>query len=197
MKKSVLASLFILALGVMACDTPADLDLEADEVSTLVMSAKADQAVGKAVESVTGAGHIRFNEDDYRRMSVTAKKNSDGAVSGQFEFHRFNGPVHGEVTCLTVIGNEGYIGGSITHYPADPAEIGNEFMFMVRDNGEGGNAPPDQITYTYLGIPPGHQYGTAEDFCNLEGQAYENLMAVILEIHNGNIQVRGGAAPPS
>jgi hypothetical protein len=87
--------------------------------------------------------------------------------------------VHGPVTCLTVIVNQAWIGGTVDA-SNDSAIVGLGAWWHVTDNGEGANAPPD-IT-TFLGV------GTLEQmqaFCDTH-PPYRHPFA----IDGGNIQVR-------
>ena len=185
MRRTVLAVLAIVGLGLWACETPAEPAFDAPDAPLTKAEGK---AIGKAVASVTGAGHIRF-QNSYRRVTITASQNADGVVKGQMEFHRSLGPVHGVVTCLTVVDTDAFVGGTITHYSERPDRVGEEWMFMVRDNGEGKKAPPDQVSLAYIGVDP--DWGWAQQFCDMTGEPYDNLMATIQDIENGNIQVKG------
>jgi hypothetical protein len=83
------------------------------------------------------------------------------------------------VWCLTVIGNDAWIGATIEH-ASDPSYNGLGAWWHVTDNGESANAPAD-IT-TFLGV--GSQADT-QSFCDTH-PAYKHPFA----IDGGNIQVR-------
>jgi hypothetical protein len=109
------------------------------------------------------------------QFSATAK---DGTVTGQFQYRilgtRYWG--QGEVTCMTIVGNTAYIGGVYTR-AWSPNSIGNEKVFVVKDNGAGPNALPDKITYIYD--------GDAQAFC-ANPPAWEPMV----DVDKGAIVVR-------
>jgi hypothetical protein len=110
-------------------------------------------------------------------FSATAK---DGTVKGQFQYRILGTPYwgQGEVTCMTIVENTAYIGGVYTR-AWSPNAIGDEKVFVVKDNGAGPNAVPDKITYIHD--------GNAQAFC-ADPPAWEPLVAV----EKGAIVVRGG-----
>lgn len=95
------------------------------------------------VQSVTGNGHLA----DTRTYTFQVHKRADGTVSGWMHV-RYRGPggahIRVEANCLHVVGNQAWVGGVIV-FAADPANVGLPYSFKVVDNGEGANAPPDEI----------------------------------------------------
>lgn len=81
----------------------------------------------------------------------------DGDVKGTFELHARqqdpNRRVHGEVICVTLIGNQAWLGGRMTQSDHPAAPPGTFSLWRVVDNGEGTGAPPDQISLRGVGLP--------------------------------------------
>lgn len=136
--------------------------------------------------AVNGSGHFEHPGGWYRTFSLHAVVDRQGAVVGSFNLVNHVRPVNREshttarVTCFQVDGNVARMGGIVT---AD-TEIGpgDPVIWTVVDNGEGGNAPPDQISRAYiLGDP-----ADVEAYC-------DGTWAVALplsDVANGNVQVR-------
>lgn len=119
-----------------------------------------------------------------REFGFTAARNSDGSADGWFDYRDVEDGLPftagGEVTCLTVIGNDAWIGGAITK-SNEPTFIGLGGWWHVTDNGAGAGSPPD-IT-TFLGV--GSLADTAA-FC-----ANHPAYRFPFPIDGGDIQVRG------
>ena len=99
-------------------------------------------------------------------LAFNARKDADGSVHGQFEYHQvvegtsFN--FHVEVTCMNVYdGNRAKIGGVIVTSNDPTLPAGTFAWFQVFDNGEGVNAPPDQSSLIGFGNEAAN-----EAFCN-------------------------------
>jgi hypothetical protein len=145
------------------------------------------------VASVNGSGHhVRVGADgeELTTLAFSAKRRADGGTSGQWEYHfRAAGfSMHGAVTCLSISGNQAWVGGFITKVlspdPADQELVGVEMWWRSIDNGEGAGAPPDQTTglgFAFPGVPI-----TAESWCRDQPVAL-----VIRELAGGNVQIRG------
>ena len=58
--------------------------------------------------------------------------------------------IHAAVRCLTVIGNQAWIGGVITQ-SRETSWIGLPVATTVKDNGRSANDPPDQVSFTFFG----------------------------------------------
>lgn len=89
------------------------------------------------VESARGGGHFQ-EAGALRTFAFTAKNRADGSTQGQWQVHnRANGVrEHGVVTCLEVVDNRAWIGGTVTH-SSDPLRVGQDRNFRVFDGGEG------------------------------------------------------------
>jgi hypothetical protein len=89
-------------------------------------------------------------------FSLSPIEHDDGTVTGQWQdtvFGRGTPAVglHVEVDCLEVLGNEAWVSGVITR----PAVLaGLPAITRVPDNGTSVNDPPDQVSFTFIGIGP-------------------------------------------
>jgi hypothetical protein len=146
-------------------------------------------SAGGAGGSANGGSHLTVQNVfglqtlELRNFGFTAKLSADGSPDGWFNYTEVDDgtPFHadGSVWCLTVIGDDAWIGGTIEH-ASDPSYNGLGAWWHVTDNGEGANAPPD-IT-TFLGV--GTQAETRA-FCDTH-PAYRHPFP----IDGGSIQVR-------
>lgn len=136
---------------------------------------------GGKVASATGSGHfidVRFPEEELRTFSFNAKEFADGSANGQWQLNNRNFPIrlHGEVECVSVLGNEAWFAGATTNSD-DPDQVGIIRGFYVVDNGEGGNAAPDQISFAF-GL------SSADFWCDLQPRVALN------DVEKGNVQVK-------
>jgi hypothetical protein len=148
-------------------------------------------ASSAVVASVSGGGHVMRNltgEDELTTFSYNATARADGTAHGQYQynFRAADFRVHGTVTCASVAGNAGWVGGVIDGiFSADPADqslVGTEIWWRVVDNGEGANAPPDTTTSLLFAIP-GLPI-TAASWCR-----NQDVRGVLRDVLHGNIQV--------
>ncbi len=142
---------------------------------------------------LTGSGsHIRIGAEgeELTTFAFSALRRADGGTTGQWQYHfRAAGfSMHGDVSCLTIDGNEGWVGGTITKVlspdPADQELVGVEMWWRSRDNGEGSAAPPDSTTglgFAFVGSTI-----TAESWCRDQPEAL-----VLREVAAGNIRITG------
>ncbi|MGD8277509.1 MAG: hypothetical protein PVH00_05760 [Gemmatimonadota bacterium] len=124
---------------------------------------------GAVVESVTGTGNYTTAQGDWRTFNFTARRYSDGTVDGQWErIRREDGNAadsksRGVVTCLTIVGNEAWIGGLTTRgLHSDPP---TGVAWRVLDSGAGTPAP-DRISAQYtwgMGYPAWYCANTPAD----------------------------------
>ena len=103
-----------------------------------------------------GASHVVFlfeppvgPEGTFRSFSFSARRFAEGTSAGQLQLNSrsFDVLVHIKVDCLHVVGNVAHMSGRITRVSnPEEGEVGELNRVEVRDNGEGGNAPPDQVS---------------------------------------------------
>ena len=107
---------------------------------------------------------------------------SDGAADGWFEYRDVEDgtpfTANGPVTCLTVIGQDAWI-GAVIRSSNDPTVVGLGAWWHVTDNGEGSGAPADVTTFLGIG-----SLAQTQAFCD-NHPAYRFPFA----IEGGNIQV--------
>ncbi len=143
---------FAGVIGLVACEgvTETSLNEEAPVPSF---------STGPVVQSVTGSGNFVGVPVFIRIFTDVGQRLADGTVRGQWE--RVNhglpggaGSSHGVVTCMTIIGNQAWLGGYATsgNFSTPP---NNEVAWRVTDNGQGANAPPDEISLQCVGAEPG------------------------------------------
>jgi hypothetical protein len=146
-------------------------------------------SAGGAGGSASGGSHLTVHNVfglqtlELRNFGFSAKLHADGTADGWFNYTEVDDGAafhaDGSVWCVTVIGNDAWVGATIEH-ASDPSYNGLGAWWHVTDNGEGANAPAD-IT-TFLGV--GSQAET-QAFCDTH-PAYKHPFA----IDGGNIQVR-------
>jgi hypothetical protein len=151
-------------------------------VGTAVATAPAaSQAV---VASATGSGHMVRPDGTFRSFSFSARKYADGTSKGELQLNSrsFDVVVHIQIDCLRVVGNVAHMSGHITRVNnPDEGEVGELNRVEVRDNGEGGNALPDQVST--IPVNPGNADPTT---C-----VDPPTNATIRTVQRGNVQVRG------
>ena len=165
-----------LALAIVACEQPTAVDVDAEPAF----------AKGRVTQSVTGSGSFVFNGNN-RTFSFTARIHADGSVDGQWQRITHNGlpgqsRSHGEITCLTIIGNQAWLGGFKTLSTSGGVEPPNNgVVWRVIDNGQGRNAPADQMSGQGVNRPPGN----VASYC-----AAAPIGGILFDLTAGNIQVR-------
>jgi len=134
------------------------------------------------IESATGSGHIEF--DGGLRVFTHNARNKANGSSGHFNLNRHDTGIHfgGSVICLNVDGNVAYFAGEIeTSNSEDPTwDPGSFVVWSTIDNGEGNNAPTDEISLVYGGY-------TEEQVISL---CESGFSVAYIEISQGNIQIR-------
>jgi hypothetical protein len=140
--------------------------------------------------SATGGSHLVVHDVfglhtlELQDFGFNAKIKNDGSADGWFDYRDVEDgtpfSTDGPVTCLTVIGNDAWIGGVIRS-SNDPTVVGLGAWWHVTDNGEGRNAPADVTTFLGIG-----SLAQTQAFCD-DHPAYRFPFA----IDGGNIQVRG------
>jgi len=141
-------------------------------------------------QSATGGSHLVAHNVfglqtlELQDFGFNAKVKQDGGADGWFTYRDVEDGVpfstNGPVTCLTVIGNDAWIGG-VVRSSNDPTVVGLGAWWHVTDNGEGANAPPDVTSFLGIG-----SLAQTQAFCDIH-PAYRFPFA----IDGGNIQVHG------
>ena len=131
----------------------------------------------RPVHWVSGGGTVQYS-GTLNTHAFTVRIDADGQVRGQAEFQlRFiDATVHAELNCLEVVGNDAWIGGTITH-SSNPAVVGPGLgiLFRVQDNGEGDGSPADMTSPLVWGAVP---------LCNTTPPMS------LIEWTNGNVRVK-------
>ena len=115
-------------------------------------------SVGTAgsVHRASGGGAVAYG-GTLNSHAFTAQIDANGEVKGQAEFQLryIDTTVHAEIDCLAVVGNEAWIGGTVTR-SSNPAQVGPglQILFRVQDNGEGFANPPDMTSQLIWGAVP-------------------------------------------
>lgn len=151
--------------------------------TTFALSVGAANAGGKGITALaTGSGDITRG-GAWRTFSFTAHTDAAGASSGQSQLdsRSLGLRVHLSVTCLSVQGNVAIVSGAVSDSNMDGlVAVGNSFIFAVMDNGEGANAPPDQISLITFTTP--HTFDDCTPFVWAD-------FSPTIPIEAGNVQV--------
>jgi hypothetical protein len=111
-------------------------------------------ARANAAPSATGAGHFQVN-GGLRTFSFTAHSTGPGTTAeGEAQLDNRGQGVfdHIHIDCMFIGGHTADIGGTITS-SNNPTQVGLHGVFSVIDNGQGKNAPADQMTLFYIPDP--------------------------------------------
>jgi hypothetical protein len=89
-------------------------------------------------------------------FSLIALEQGDGTMRGEWtdQFGHGNGGVHVDVDCVSVVDNDAWVSGVITHSTVEAFPAGSFALTRVRDNGTSENDPPDQISFTFIFANP-------------------------------------------
>lgn len=106
-----------------------------------------------AAQSASGFGQVHLGLP-FRNFAFSARKSSDGTVSGQAQLERNDTGLilHIGIDCLNVLGNVAVMSGVVTSSNSPLLPVGADELFAVQDNGEGPNAPADELTLTFSGL---------------------------------------------
>lgn len=150
--------------------------------------AQAAGSHGMVVQSVTGAAHYVTPDGFFRRFTFTAQKYSDSFVDGQWQMVAGATILHGSVTCLNILSpHEARLGGTIDDAHFALFLPGTDIGWVVVDNGQGADAPPDMTSSlrAFRNAPP----GSAEQFCETGQLPFPGGDLGIDNITYGNTQI--------
>jgi hypothetical protein len=175
-------SVAALAVSLVGCqaDAPSVPRTMASDLASATRTASA----GDAGPRVVGSGHVSVGlTDDLREFTFHAVTHPDGSVTGSYRVERTDTGVFFtvEVTCMSVVGNMGWVAGIITETNAPAVRVGTVSYFWARDNGEGDDAQPDVVSTARINDAAGRDV----EFCT-------NHPTVLPPntVEFGNVQIR-------
>ena len=164
-----------------------------DDQAALAPQAVASPALAQlgVAASVTGSGsHLRDGAEgpELTTFAFNAIRRANGTTTGQwrYDFRAAGFSMQGDVTCLSIAGNEAWVGGTVrkvtSSNPDIQALLGVDMWWRSRDNGEGTGSLPDSSTGLGFKFPT--TVITAASWCQ------DQPAALVLREVVGNIQVR-------
>ncbi|MDH5198359.1 MAG: hypothetical protein OEY20_14040 [Gemmatimonadota bacterium] len=138
----------LLAIVLVACDDRG-ITVTAENAQFAVVG-------GPPVHQVLGGGSIVREDIEGAPREIygfQAQVDADGNAWGEAEVHFPSNDVkmHIAVRCLAIERNQAWLSGEVTRSDDPETPVGRVFVWQVRDNGEGGDAPPDRISnFFYL-----------------------------------------------
>ena len=189
-----LASFLVVSLLGIACS--GDLPTEADTASLTPAPQFSAHAGNPVVLSVRGGGHFTSSvfegEDGWRNLSFNANKRADGTVTGQIQLKNRNTGItyHGDMICVAYVeGSDGLyaLAASDQRVVGDNGAALGEVAWVVRDNGQGANADPDEITF-WAWFPEGVGKPVCENAAVVFG--LEFIESLLIPIEAGDISVK-------
>ena len=184
--KHAVSLLFVVPLALACSDV-------AQDPTGVTPSDRSLAAEAAAPDRATGHWEVEIGLDK-AKYSASAVRQADGTVAGQFQVLETSPDsktrVHGETTCLRALPDGSAIaGGVITSENIEGFDgVGLDALWLVQDNGEGRNDPPDMATDIRYGFPA----GTADAIC---AGAPVPAQLVPFPVERGNIQVRFAELP--
>lgn len=180
--------LAVIPLAIACSDTStapisdAELSVETD----LALGTAQAVAAGEVLESVTGSAHLLSPRDGYwRTISFHGIQDVNLDVKGRFHWRVHNrgggSKVSGRIVCLAVEGDQAWLAG-VFEKAQNPNNIGKWASFWVVDNGEGMDAPPDQLSLQWRGVASPEN--DPQGFCDQKPTDGD-----LLSIEAGNIQI--------
>lgn len=174
----------------VACSDDAARDLPTSPIGLT-------EAGSPVVASASGGAHLTVFANapkglGLRNFTFTARAHASGEVDGEWQLVAGGTIVHGDVTCLTVVDDRARIGGIVTDDKFSLGfHAGDEIAWEAVDQGEGGNASPDETSNlrAFLGAPA----GSAAAFC-LDGSLPDPGVFELAPIELGNVQVTGSTS---
>ncbi len=146
MQRSTVALVSVFAVILGACDSPAASGTRAPTEPLSVRSSNGPE------HRVTGGGQLDvalFPGAEKESYGFSAVVDADGNARGQMAIDFSDeAPFHLEVTCLSVKGNDAWIGGVVTQtHDATAIPVGLQMWVRVRDNGDPSGGAPDQMGF--------------------------------------------------
>ena len=170
---------------------------ELGEIRTYTMappSTAPSERLRRTSENPNAITNAAFRTASGNKYNISGIVNKDG-VSGEWQInHQVLGKVYVKTACNYIEGNTSAIAGVVTEVERPGAMALNYFVILrLRDNGEGGNADPDQVSSSLLYFFNWFEtYDTLEDFLvdfNCENLNDDPRLASFIDI-KGQVQVK-------
>jgi hypothetical protein len=135
--------------GASTSDAPELLNEDGQDIADIAAAAElpalvasGGMASGHAAIHGTTVQGIRDERYSFTAISTTPFPQAKGEVDVHLlTFSNLTVDVHAEVVCMSVVGNQAWIGTHVTHYTVDgqavPSRLGGPMIFRVLDVGEG------------------------------------------------------------
>lgn len=129
-----------------ACEGPVGGPAAPEPILMAANTSSLEPTAGKANGTAELQGTPVQNVKDQRYSFTAVSTGLQPAANGQVEVHsvRFTGEeitVHAEVTCLSILGDQAWVGSQVRRVVVDgeevPGRVGQPMVFRVRDLGEG------------------------------------------------------------
>lgn len=143
--------------------------------------------------AVNGSYSYTRANGDIESVDFHAVQKPDGTVSGEVHNSlRFENTVffhsHLRIDCMTFLDENTVILGGVDVLDSDPEYIGNTVVIIVRDNGEGQAAVPDQGTDVFYSDNAGFDLDCQVSYDLITGGLFD-LEAAMHSAETGNIQI--------
>lgn len=155
----------------------------------------APRAIADSPVIITGGVTIDFLGDGRaHHLAFQVVQDAAGNVSGVVHNHSRDGNTiryiaRFEIDCIHFLDDNTVILTGIDVWDSDPEFIGTTIGLIVRDNGEGKNAPADQTNGAYFGLDLGMEL-TCESVIELIESGNYDYDADLKQALTGNIQIR-------
>ena len=141
----------LCAVVAIGCSAGSDLTTPRLNVTATTSSSRVT-----AEERVTGSATILLPlfGNAQERYSVSAIRQADGSVKGEFEEYSAQEGgqrIHARLYCFTVTGNTARLAARIDQTNVSFGPVGSYVVWSVIDNGEGAKSPPDETTDIFFG----------------------------------------------
>jgi hypothetical protein len=145
---------------------------------------------------VTGSHHFTWAEDPpgIESLDFQVVQHADGTVTGEAHnaLREGNAVVwhsHLRIDCMHFLDDHTVILAGVDVWDSDPEYVGNTIAFIVRDNGEGNSAAPDQRTDVKYSNDVGFEVNCQVALDLIEAGLYD-FEADLKSAETGNIQVK-------
>jgi hypothetical protein len=154
-------------------------------------------AVAGAPAAVTGSHHYTRSPEQpagIESLDLQVVVHADGTVTGEVHNSLRDGNVlifhsHIRIDCMHFLDDRTVILTGVDVWDSYPEYVGNTVAFIVRDNGQGANAAPDQSTTVYYSDDVGFDLNCAVVIDLIENGLYD-FEADLKSAETGNIQIK-------